>query len=106
MAAEDELRCGWYENPRPKTHFLTDADGEWTIASPGLEAKGFADLPRASFDFGSAWVIVNGAYGYGCACIQGEFGPVGSGRILEVHELKPLPLSRCARDPALPEASG
>lgn len=105
--ADEVLRCGWYQNPTPGNHFLTDADGEWVIGlQGGAPAAGFDDLPAEAFDFEGRWVEVNGYYGYGCACLRGEFGPVGSEHVNSVSAMKPLPLSRCDSDPKLPGLGG
>lgn len=108
--AKDVLRCGWYQNPTPGNHFLTDADGEWVIGLQGGEtAAGFDDLPAEAFAFEGRWVAVNGYYGYygyGCACLRGQFGPVGSEKVIRITGMKPLPLSRCQSDPALPGLGG
>ncbi|MCU0815881.1 MAG: DUF4087 domain-containing protein [Cypionkella sp.] len=100
-----EKRCGWYANPTPGNHFLTDAHGTWDLMLQGGEgAPGFMDLPADSFDFGDHWVETNGNYGYSCACVTGRFGPRGSGVVRLVATMNPLPLSRCLADPALPGA--
>jgi len=102
-----EKRCGWYHNPTPANHWLVDRDGEWTLSLQGSEpVPGFQDLTTDAFDFGDAWVKTNGYYGYGCACIDGVFGPAGSGEVAAITRMQPIALARCERDPALPGADG
>lgn len=107
--AKDVLRCGWYANPTPGNHWLTDRDTTWTLAMQGaMSAPGWDDLPATAFDFESEdrWVRTNGYYGYGCACIRGRFASVASGAVIRVTGMTPLPLSRCLADPDLPMAGG
>ncbi|MBF9031307.1 DUF4087 domain-containing protein [Rhodobacterales bacterium HKCCE3408] len=102
-AAAAELRCGWYVNPTPANHWLTDADGTWILGLQGGPfADGFLDLPEGSLP--TEWVAVNGYYGYGCACIEGDFAPPD--QVLIVRRMDPLPLARCEADPALPSMGG
>ncbi len=100
-----ETRCGWYDNPSPANHWLTDADGEWTLMlQGGQQLNGFIDLPASAWEFGDEWEYRNvGSYGFGCACIEGDFGPVGSGEVIRVRQMRPLTLAKCRADPALPE---
>jgi hypothetical protein len=98
-----ETRCGWLDNPTPANYWLTDARGEWTVMTQGSGGtNGFIDLPAEDFDFGEEWVETNGHYGYGCACIKGDFGPIGSSEVIRVMSMKPLPLAKCRADGALP----
>ncbi len=105
-SAGAETRCGWYENPTPANHWLEDADGLWVLSvQGGGQAPGFSDLPKEAFTFEDAWVSSNGApgfsyYGYGCACIEGEFS--APDKVLSIERMEPLPLARCEADPALP----
>jgi hypothetical protein len=110
--AAAETRCGWYANPTPANHYLTDADATWALSlQGGNAAPGFLDLPPESFDFGSEWMNVGADgyrrgtqdyYGYGCACFEGTFGDPGRPETIRISGLRPLPLSRCEADPALP----
>ena len=103
--AEDVKRCGWYANPTPGNHWLTDRDATWTLSvQGGASAPGWLDLPADAFDFDGRWVAVNGSYGYGCACVSGRFGSVASAEVMHVTAMTPLPLARCEADPALPGA--
>ncbi|WP_157791954.1 DUF4087 domain-containing protein [Pseudorhodobacter sp. MZDSW-24AT] len=107
--AADVKRCGWYANPTPGNHWLTDRDATWTLSTQGgAEVPGWMDLPAEAFAYepGSSWVETNGSYGYGCACITGRFGPATAGEVLRVAQMQPLPLSRCETDPNLPKAEG
>ncbi|MFN7223797.1 MAG: DUF4087 domain-containing protein [Paracoccaceae bacterium] len=109
VVAKDVVRCGWYANPSPGNHWLTDSDATWTLSTQGgPQAPGWLDLPADAFAFGSPdrWVQINGNYGYGCACVTGQFGAVPDGEVLLVRKLKALPLSRCETDPDLPRAEG
>ncbi len=105
----DVKRCGWYANPTPGNHWLTDRDATWTLSTQGgPEVPGWMDLPAEAFAFeaGATWVETNGSYGYGCACVTGTFGTPAEGEVLRVTDMETLPLSRCERDPNLPEAEG
>lgn len=107
--AADVTRCGWYENPTPGNHWLTDRHSTWILSTQGgAEVPGWMDLPAEAFSFEGAshWVETNGSYGYGCACITGEFGAADSGAVLHVSKLEALPLSRCTADRTLPAAGG
>lgn len=91
-----ERRCGWVDNPTPANWWITDRDGEWEIGvQGGHQAKG--DLP----DFGKAWVETNVHYGYGCACMDVRVERPKK-RVLELRNVKVLPLSRCRGDRSLP----
>lgn len=108
-AAQEVGRCGWYANPTPGNHWLTDRDSTWVLSTQGgPEVPGWLDLPEEAFASSSAatWVETNGSYGYGCACITGEFGAVETGQVLRIAKMSPLPLARCEADPALPAAEG
>lgn len=95
-----ELRCGWYANPTPGNHWLTDADGEWTLGvQGGHQAEG--DFPEFADD---QWVKTNGYYGYGCACIRARVD-VGTREVLEIKEAYARPLTACKNDPALNDPS-
>lgn len=97
LAAEN--RCGWFENPTPANAWLTDAQGQWIIASQGgHQAEG--DWPAIS-----DWVATNGSYGYGCACMRVTTDRAER-RVLVIHSSKPLPLSKCTSDPALKRPPG
>ena len=105
--ANEAKRCGWYANPTPGNHWLTDRDATWTLSvQGGAAAPGWLDLPPEAFAFDGRWVAVNGSYGYGCACVTGTFGPASKGKVIRVTALTPLPLARCEADPALPGATG
>lgn len=107
--AQDVMRCGWYANPTPGNHWLTDRHATWTLSTQGgAEVPGWMDLPAEAFDYEgpSRWVQTNGSYGYGCACITGQFGSPASGEVIRVTGMEPLPLSRCESDPTLPAAGG
>ncbi|NEX46018.1 DUF4087 domain-containing protein [Pseudotabrizicola algicola] len=104
--AKDVMRCGWYANPTPGNHWLTDRDATWYMSMQGApEVPGWLDLSESSFAFDdSNWVRTNGYYGYGCACVTGRFGDAAEGEVLLVRKMKALPLSRCETDPNLPGA--
>ena len=102
--ASADTRCGWFSNPTPANVFLDDAHGGWTLSAQGRGgAPGFDDL-WASEGSPEEWVLMSPAgYGYGCACVEGDFGPVGSQQVLEVRRYWHRPLAACASDPALVE---
>lgn len=94
-----ENRCGWYENPTPGNHWLTDKDGEWLIgAQGGFQADG--DYPPEFSD--DQWVKTNVNYGYGCACLRVETNKKEM-RITKVVSATAKPLSACRNDKALKE---
>lgn len=97
-----ETRCGWFTNPTPANVFLDDAHGGWTLSAQGRGgAPGFDDL-WATEGSPQDWVQMSPAgYGYGCACVEGDFGPVGSQEVLVVRRYWHRPLAACASDPAL-----
>lgn len=106
-SADTVKRCGWYANPTPGNHWLTDRDATWTLSvQGGSAAPGWFDLPEAAFEFDGRWVASNGSYGYGCACVTGVFGEAARGDVRLVTAMTPLPLARCEADPALPRAEG
>jgi hypothetical protein len=91
-----ETRCGWFYNPTPSNAWLTDRDGEWTIAvQGGYQADG--DWP----DFkDNQWVKTNINYGYGCACMKVTTDKADK-RILTIHSATAKPLSTCRKDKAI-----
>lgn len=103
--AETLRRCGWFANPTPANFVLQDADGNWWLQMQGSPpAPGFEAAFERADPFGPEWVYENtGSYGYGCACVDGEFGAVGSSDVLSVKRMKTLPLAQCRNDPALPQ---
>ncbi len=97
-----ENRCGWYSNPTPANYWLDDADNSWTLSIQGdFHADNFFDLPASNFDFGDQWISRGPtSYGYGCACVKGDFNHETS-EAIRVESVKPLPLDRCYADPNL-----
>lgn len=98
-ASAMERRCGWYENPSPGNHFLTDRDASWMMAAQGgFQARGMDQMP----DFTTReWVRTNGYYGYGCACMTVDVD-ARSRNVLRIRAVEQLPLSRCRQDRSLP----
>lgn len=96
-----EKRCGWYENPTPSNHFLTDREGTWIIGAQGSYlAEGGENLQEFP---DSKWVQTNaGSYGYGCACLDVETDHTTK-KVLRVLHLEVKPLSACRRDKNLKE---
>jgi hypothetical protein len=106
--AKTERRCGWYHNPTPANVILEDADGAWWISRQGsAPAPGFdaAYTPafdaRVRIDFAGK---VTDAYGYSCACADGDFDRDAPQyeNVRSISRLTELPLSQCRADPALP----
>jgi flagellum-specific peptidoglycan hydrolase FlgJ len=96
-----ENRCGWYENPTPGNHWLTDKDGEWTLGTQGgNQADG--DYPPEFSD--AQWIRTNGNYGYGCACLRVQVNKKEM-QITKVVSATARPLSACRNDKALKEPS-
>lgn len=101
-AAPAETRCGWFANPTPANYSLTDRHGIWWLAAQGTSgvAGFYAALDR---DRGQGdWVATNGSYGYGCACLDGDFGPNFSSQVYRIFRVETISLGRCLADPALP----
>ena len=99
--SQPQLRCGWFDNPTPGNAWLYDRDGEWTIAIQGsYEAQGawpeFKD---------SQLVRVNGAHGYGCACIKAVVN-TKTRQIVSMSSAKARPLRACRLDHTLKEPAG
>lgn len=93
-----QLRCGWFENPTPANAWLTDRDGEWTLAvQGGHQAEG--DWPAFRR---SRWVRTNGHYGYGCACMKVLTDP-GSHDVTRILSSASRSLASCRKDRALKE---
>jgi hypothetical protein len=92
-------RCGWLSNPTPANWWLTDAEGQWILATQGAEqAPGMDEMPDMSR---AGWVETNGHYGYGCACMTLASNP--DGRVTRVSDAKPKPLGQCRADRKLPK---
>jgi hypothetical protein len=92
------LRCGWYDNPTPGNHWLTDREGRWTISTQGSRGSAVADnLPDMTT---GEWVRTNGYYGYGCACMRVSVNRQ-TRQITRLYSARPIALSRCRNDRAL-----
>lgn len=101
FALAEETRCGWFSNPTPANYGLADALGFFELASQGgAGADGFYDALDVST--GSAeWVAKNGSYGFGCACVVGEYD-LDARTAISVSRVTMLPLAQCENDSALP----
>jgi hypothetical protein len=97
-----ENRCGWFENPTPANMWLDDRDGEWIVSTQGGRHASGVDVP----DFGggkSRWVVTNGSsYGYGCACIRGNFDH-SSKQVIKIEKFVIKSLTACRADRFLKE---
>lgn len=95
---EPETRCGWFENPTPSNMWLTDRDGEWTLAIQGGHQADMDLWP----DFAPGqWVVTNGvSYGYGCACFKLIADPK-TRLVSKVLSAVAKPLSACRSDKAI-----
>lgn len=93
-------RCGWVSNPTPGNWYLSDSDGDWTLATQGSdeEAKGMDVIGDIS---AGDYKATNGNYGYACGCMKVRDDP-SSMRILEVMSFRQSRLAKCANDPKLP----
>ncbi len=92
------LRCGWFENPTPANAWLTDRDGEWTIAvQGGHQAEGA--WPRFTR---ARWVRTNGNYGHGCACLK-LVADTSERVVTRIVQASSRPLQSCRRDRRLRE---
>lgn len=89
-------RCGWWDNPTPGNAWLTDRDGEWTVAMQGMyEAAG--RWP----DFKPGQQAPRGApHGHGCTCAMVRADPQTK-FVYSVADAKALPLKTCRADPTL-----
>ena len=93
-----DLRCGWYDNPTPGNHWLTDRDGEWTLGEQGgYQVPGLDDLGNMAR---GGKVYTNGSYGYSCACMRVDVD-WQTRRVTRVYSARSIPLSRCRNDRAL-----
>jgi hypothetical protein len=98
-AAAGARHCGWLHNPTPANWWLVDRDGQWVLGTQGgHQAPGLHDMPDMS---AGEWVEVNGHYGYGCACMTITADPA-TGRVSQVSDATPKPLSQCRSDGKLP----
>ncbi|HLL29593.1 MAG TPA: DUF4087 domain-containing protein [Allosphingosinicella sp.] len=98
-AAAGRRRCGWLSNPTPGNWWLTDAEGQWILATQGADqAPGTDDMPDMST---AGWVETNGHYGYGCACMT--ITADGDGRVTRIADAQPRPLKQCRADRKLPK---
>lgn len=92
-------RCGWLSNPTPANWWLTDADGQWILATQGADqAPGMDEMPDMSI---AGWVETNGHYGYGCACMT--ITADADGRVTRIADAAPKPLKQCQADRKLPK---
>lgn len=90
-----ENRCGWYANPTPGNHWITDRDREWLIgAQGGYQSRGINNMPDLTTN---GWVTTNGNYGYGCACMRVRTDRRNS-RITQIYSARAVPLAQCRRD--------
>lgn len=99
-AAGPLTRCGWVSNPTPGNWYLSDSDGDWTLATQGSdqEAGGMdliGDISAGDYE------ATNGNYGYACGCMKVLDDPSNM-RIIEVLSFRQSRLSKCASDPKLP----
>jgi hypothetical protein len=92
-------RCGWLVNPTPGNWWLTDAEGQWVLASQGSEPPtGMDEMPDMSI---AGWVETNGHYGHGCACLTITYDPATE-QVTRVADAQPKPLKQCRADKRLP----
>ena len=94
-AARAETRCGYVNNPTPGNYWLIDSQGEWIMVSQGKERDpGMDQVPDLSeHDF----VKTNGAYGYACGCISGDFDAAAM-QVAKIASFKQKPLAACRKD--------
>lgn len=96
-AEASEKRCGWFQNPTPANAWLKDKDGLWVIGiQGGHQAEG--DWP----DFEDKdWISTNGAYGYGCACLEVKTDKAKN--VIEIINSQVKPIKVCQKDKSLIE---
>ena len=98
-AAKGQRRCGWLSNPTPANWWLTDAEGQWILATQGADqAPGMDEIPDMST---AGWVETNGHYGYGCACMT--ITADSEGAVTRIADASPRPLRQCQADRKLPK---
>lgn len=99
-----ENRCGWYENPSPANHWLTDRDRQWLIgAQGGYQARGIGLIGEAPQ---SRWLRAGpSSYGRGCVCARVRTDRRNS-QITRIHSWSYAPLSQCRGDRRLREPRG
>jgi len=96
--AKFETRCGWYDNPTPGNHWLSDKDDEWIIGVQG--GYQLEDFVAPVFKK-TQWVsFFGGSYGYGCACFRMRVDKETK-HVLEIKSAYARPLSVCRKDKAL-----
>jgi hypothetical protein len=96
--AKFETRCGWYDNPTPGNHWLSDKDDEWIIGVQG--GYQLEDFVAPVFKK-TQWVSYFGrSYGYGCACFRMRVDKETK-HVLEIKSSSARPLSACRKDKAL-----
>ena len=97
--AKGVRRCGWLANPTPANWWLTDAEGQWILATQGADqAPGMDEMPDMST---AGWVETNGHYGYGCACLT--ITADAEGKVTRISDAQPKPLRQCRADRKLPK---
>src|SRR5687767_13375297 len=90
-----ETRCGWYDNPTPGNHWLSDKDDEWIIGVQG--GYQLEDFSAPVFK-ANQWVETpSGSYGYGCACFRMRVDKKTK-HVLEIKSSSARPLSACRKD--------
>ncbi len=98
LAAAAETRCGWIDNPTPGNWWLTDADGQWTLATLGGDAApGMENMPDLTK---GEWVSRRGSHGYGCACAL-LVTRSSDRKVLAIGGVRQLSLQTCNSDPKL-----
>lgn len=96
--AKFETRCGWYDNPTPGNHWLSDKDDEWIIGVQG--GYQLEDFSAPVFK-ANQWVETpSGSYGYGCACFRMRVDKETK-HVLEIKSSFARPLAVCRKDKAL-----
>jgi hypothetical protein len=111
MPANAETRCGWYHNNTSANIYLQDADDLWVIFMQGIVSTPVAEdayppdfHDRIVMDYGGRIVSTQYAkHGFSCACVEGEFGEVGSGKVASIARFSAPPFAQCKDDPRLPK---
>ena len=101
-AAENPVtRCGWVQNPTPGNWWLTDAEGDWILATQGSD-NGAEGMDLIGDISAHDYVMSNGNYGYACGCMK-VIANRDTMQVERVLSFRQLPLSKCDRDPNLPK---
>ncbi len=106
-SATTDVRCGWYANPTPANHWITDGQGDWIIMSQGSHQAQGSETIAMNTEDKKLWVKTSPTgYGYGCACATVTYDLVPGQKYQLVKSLRNLrqqALKICRTDKNLPQ---